>query len=219
MKNPARICFVVIGDLEGSRRHARRAQLQQRLTGALSNVNAAVPAVQHLQVTLGDEFQGVYDTLVSACDAALQVRLELLDAIQVRIGIGHGEISVRPGDAAMFGQDGPAWWAARDSLDRLKKLGSGRQWPAGWRTSITSADGHADALVNALLICRDQVLAGFDARDAQVLLGLVRGQSQATIARRIKITQSAVAQRQKSNGSYAVLRAHEQLREAAPWHS
>lgn len=135
----------------------------------------------------------------------------------MRFGIGIGEIVVPAKGKSPFGQDGPVWWAARDRLDRLQSLEDRREWPPGWRTAFSSGNSPADALVNAFLVCRDQILQGFDGRDARILLGLLKGKNQAAIGREVGITQGAVSQRLTRKGGYALLRARAGLREVDQW--
>jgi hypothetical protein len=209
--------FVLIGDMAASRQHSDRLALQERLLRALASINAAVQTEHPLRVTLGDEFQGVYSAFSSAADAALLARLEMMDVVQVRVGIGWGAIPVRSDNTAPFGQDGPAWWAARDSLDLLRSLENKQVWQHHWLTAFACDDKDRAALVNSMLMCRDQLLAGFDERDARALLGLFRGETQKQIATALGVTQSAVAQRQRRNGSFAVFRAHARLKEVTQW--
>ena len=57
----------MISDLVGARRTPDRAALQDALAGALAAVNAHLDsAVQPLEATVGDEFQGVYATVQEA---------------------------------------------------------------------------------------------------------------------------------------------------------
>ena len=53
----------LIGDIVASKQAPDRAALQKRLVTVLRAVNEAVPSIQPLEPTLGDEFQAVYETL------------------------------------------------------------------------------------------------------------------------------------------------------------
>ena len=82
---------VVIGDLVGSRAAPDRRAVHDALAGALEDTERAVPSLRGLAVSVGDEFQGVYATLGAALEVALRVRLLLLPAADVRVGVGRGE--------------------------------------------------------------------------------------------------------------------------------
>src|SRR4051812_25148452 len=106
---------VVLGDVVDSREHANRTVVQREVERALDEINQALPSVQPLEVTVGDEFQGAYRSLSDALRASLLVRLALLPAIDTRYGIGTGEVTVFDASRSPISQDGPAWWAARDA--------------------------------------------------------------------------------------------------------
>ena len=118
MKDQASRC-VVIGDLVGSRGAPNRRALHRAVEKALVSVNAAVPAVTELRITVGDEFQGAYDTLGAAIEAALRVRLQLLPSADVRVGIGRGPVQLL--DAERGIEDGPGWWAARAAIEEVEQ--------------------------------------------------------------------------------------------------
>jgi hypothetical protein len=207
----------VIGDIVGSRGVPDRLALQKKLERTLVQTNRVTAPIQPLQMTVGDQFQGVFHRLSDALDATLWVRLELLEAVEVRFGVGLGKLIVPAKGRSPFGQDGPVWWSARDRLDRLRSLEDRREWPPGWRTAFSSGNSSTDALVNAFLVCRDQILQGFDERDARILLGLLEGKNQGAIGKQVGITQGAVSQRATRKGLYAVLRAREGMREVDEW--
>ena len=104
MKDQASRC-VVIGDLVGSRGAPNRRALHRAVEQALVSVNEVIPSVTELRITVGDEFQGSYATLGAAIEAALRVRLALLPAADVRVGIGRGPVQLL--DAERGIEDGP----------------------------------------------------------------------------------------------------------------
>ncbi len=112
----------LIGDVVGSKRHADRRRVQEAVGDALYRVNQRVPARQALDFTIGDEFQGAYERLSEAMLAALLVRLELLPEIDTRFGLGFGTYDVFDSDRRLVSQDGPAWWAAREAIVRVKAV-------------------------------------------------------------------------------------------------
>ena len=206
----------VIGDLVASRAAGGRAALQSRVTEVLATVNRSVTGVQPLAQTVGDEFQGLYGGVAEAAEATLRVRLLLRGVSDVRFGIGWGSLEVFDATSLPFQQDGPAWWAARDALDVIAKAQKGREAPRGWRTAIAGEElGEVVHLMNAFLICRDELMDGFDERDARIMAGLLEGSTQAELATREEVTQSAIAQRITRNGTYALLRSHELMKGAA----
>jgi hypothetical protein len=199
-----------VGDLVSSRRAGDRRALHRDLERALAVVDAAVPATRGLKVTAGDEFQGAWPTLGEALTAALLVRLELLPAADVRVGVGRGEVTVL--DTASGIEDGPGWWAAREAVEAAEEAGerSATRWA---RTTYRSArpDPVQDA-VNAALLCRDHLVGSWSDRSLRLLKGLMEPHTtQAELAEREGISASAVSQRVRTDGIGTVLAAHHLL--------
>jgi hypothetical protein len=207
----------VLGDVVASRRHPDRERRLAAIEGALGLANRRVRATQPLTPTIGDEFQGLYGDIVSALDATLVVRLALLGEVDVRFGIGSGELLGYEAARAPFEQDGPAWWAAREAVDMVRDLEQRRERPHGLRTRWIEEGADASApvaAVNAFLHCRDELIAAMDPRDADTLLGLLIDEPLTSIAKRLGVSVSAVSQRAIRGGLYAIRQAHEELREA-----
>ena len=207
----------VLGDVVASRRHPDRERRLTAVGGALDLANGRVGATQPLTPTIGDEFQGLYGDLVSALDATLVVRLALLGEVDVRFGIGSGELLGYEASRAPFEQDGPAWWAAREAVDMVRDLEQRRERPRGLRTRWIDegVDGPPSVgAVNAFLHCRDELVTAMDPRDADILLGLLVDEPLTSIAERLGVSVSAVSQRAIRGGLYAIRQAHEELREA-----
>ena len=110
----------VIGDLVASRAAPLRRELQRDLEDALRTANELVTSVDELTVTIGDEFQGLYNTIDEAVAACLVVQLKLGHE-SVRFGIGSGTLSVYDRLRVPYSQDGPVWWAAREAINELER--------------------------------------------------------------------------------------------------
>ena len=202
---------VLIGDVVDSRGAANRRALHRAVEKALVGVNAVVPALGELRVTVGDEFQGAYATLGGALDAALRVRLELLPGVDTRFGIGRGAVTTL--DARRGIEDGPGWWAARAAIEAAE----GTATTAATRTARTAVraaddDPSLDA-VNAALLCRDHLVGSLSDRSLRLLRGLMDPHTtQSELATLEGISASAVSQRVRADGIGAVLASHELLR-------
>lgn len=201
---------VMVADVVASRAHRDQAALIRDITAVLDWVNRLewVNAVQGLEMTVGDEFQGAYDDIGSALDAELLIRLKLALRYDVRFGIGWGQISSFDAARAPMAQSGSAWWAARDALDRVTKAASKQKWPRSARTLFAGAGEPLTGAINAHLFCRDALLARMDEKDYRILLGLLLGERQLDVSRKLNISQSAVARRQMENGPSAIYQAH-----------
>ena len=210
MKADASARVALIGDLVGSRRSASRSEVQQRLVDALAVTNEMTPSVQELAPTIADEFQGVYDDVGSALRASLVVRLALPADVDCRCGIGVGTLEFV--GTAEYGhtQDGPAWWAARDAIVEAKRRESGQNKRLRSWIVVPETEGGVDVgLVNAFLLCRDELVSRLDARQRRLVLGVLRGTSQKDLAATEGISPSAVSQSLHRAGAFAIIGATE----------
>lgn len=116
---------IIIGDIEESRelKKSKREEVQQELKEVLERINAnASGLASPYTVTLGDEFQAVYsraDELFTHCWKILSV----VHPVKVRFSIGFGAIVTPINPKQAIGMDGPAFHAARDGIEKLKKSG------------------------------------------------------------------------------------------------
>lgn len=178
----------LIGDVVGSRAATDRLGLQQQLLDVLDSVSRRFGT--ELAVTLGDEFQGRYSSLEAAVAASWYLHLGTLGKMDLRIGVGWGEITVEGDEDSPFGQDGPAWWRARDAIEAV----ANPSHPV--RTMvITTTDW--DDLMNAHLRLRDVHIDMMDDVDAAILLGLADGETQRSLASRLGLHESSVSRRVK----------------------
>jgi len=175
----------VIGDLVGSRSVPDRGHVQETLAAALAEVNDVVAVAQPFQPTVGDEHQGACTTVADAVRASLLVRLAMLPLVDVRHGIGHGEVTVHDDSRTPLLQDGPGWWAARAAIEELgDRRGPSRTW----------FRGPGEGAVNAFLVCRDQIVDRLNDRGLRILRLALLGHSQKDIAELEGIYASAVSQ-------------------------
>lgn len=202
----------VIGDLVGSRRSSDRAAVHASFARAVAAVNDAYAPPVPLRIGVGDEFQGIFATLGDAVAATLRIRLALLPEVDVRQGIGWGQVTVLEEEPRV--EDGPGWWAARAAIEVVEDHGRKAALRAV-RTAYAVAegeDGPSPELVNAALMTRDQLVSGLSPRSMSVLDGLLRGRQQQEIADELGISPSAVSQRVRGDGMGVLLAADELLR-------
>lgn len=206
----------LVGDVVGSREIEDQGALLRRLARALDAVEGSVATTQPPRLTVGDEFQSAHPTLADALEAALRLRLHAGTeagglALDLRVGLGEGEIEVSGAAELPAGQSGTAWWRARDAIDAVSDLVGRSQWPRTVRTAYRGADEREEGRVMAYLLCQDELVAKLDDRDRHVLLGLLDGRPQADVAEELGISQPAVAKRQHDHGLVTLLRALEAL--------
>jgi hypothetical protein len=201
----------LIGDVVASRVAGDRAALHDALTGALDTANRELDPTVALRITVGDEYQGCFASVGDALRAALRLRLMLQPGVDVRHGVGWGEVEVLSEEPRV--EDGPGWWAARAAIEEVHAAES-RAAFRGLRTAYERAEGAGGpdpAAVNAALVARDQLLAGVGADSLSVVSGMLRNVSQRQIAADLGVSASAVSQRIRRDGLAAVVRVDELL--------
>lgn len=206
----------VIGDVVGSRIAADRRHLHDRLEALLKEANAALTPSVPLRITVGDEFQGCFETVGAALHATLWLRLHLAPEADLRHGIGWGEASVLADEPRV--EDGPAWWAARAAIEAVKHDAT-RASSRLVRTAYRRAEGSPgpDPLaVNAALMCRDQMIGSVAGRTAgrslRLLRGMIDGRTQVELAEEEQVSASAVSQRIRHDGLAVVVASDELLK-------
>ncbi len=201
----------LIGDVVGSRNATDRSGLHEQLTGMLAEANTTLRPVVPLRITVGDEFQGCFETVGGALHASLWLRLHLAPA-QLRHGVGWGTVAVLADQPRV--EDGPGWWAAREAIEAVK-TDAGRAASRLLRTAYRRAEqteGPDPGAVNAALMCRDQMIGSVSQRSLRLLRGTVDGRTQAQLAEDEAISASAVSQRMRNDGLAVVVAADELLR-------
>lgn len=114
--------IVIIGDIKKSKQISDRNCIQKKFESCLNEINANYKndIAANFLITLGDEFQGV----LSAGKNLFKIIDHIKSSIypqKLRFGIGIGQISTDLNNIAL-GSDGPAYYAARRSIEYLHQL-------------------------------------------------------------------------------------------------
>lgn len=189
-------CVALLADLVGSR-VGDRSRTHEAVLAAIATTNEAVPALDPLRVTVGDELQGVYPGLGPAFLASWHLRSTLVGTADLRFGLGGGQVRVV--DAERGIQDGSAWWLAREAVEAVEELATdaGYKWA---RTAVRDERDVATPSADALVRLVETVASGLRPGTRNSLQGLVDGLDNATVAKREGISASANSQRVNNNG-------------------
>ncbi|MGP7961521.1 SatD family protein [Sanguibacter sp. A247] len=196
----------LIVDIVGSRDLPDRTRAQRDVLDAFARAAERIPLAEPLHATVGDEFQAVADDLVALVWTTGVVRLLLPEGLDVRCGIGRGEILpvASPSDGAAI-QDGSAWWNARDAIDEAHRLADGQ---APWaRTWFLGGDDADVALLGAQLLVRDRIIDSMTTTQRSYAGDIALGATQAETAARHEVTQPAVSQSLRRAGGAALVAA------------
>lgn len=199
----------VVVDLVRSRDLQDRVGAQSAVRDVFDCALSGAEVVQPLVATVGDEFQIVFADLPSALRTTALVRLHLPHPVDCRFGFGRGEITNVESRSGVEIQDGSAWWRAREAIDEARRReGSGDPYLRGWFVGDPSASEFV-LVVNSLLLLRDRIITAMRPRDRRITAGLLRGRSQAEIARTEEISQSAVSQSLQRSGAAVMVAANQ----------
>jgi hypothetical protein len=112
--------YAIIGDMINSKKIQDRYAAQVQLNSALKNINHLFKEdiASDFIITLGDEFQGVLHNAMNVMEIADRIKFQM-DPIQLRFGIGIGDISTPINRKASLGSDGPAYWYAREAINLI----------------------------------------------------------------------------------------------------
>lgn len=114
------IYCAIIGDIKSSKTLSDRGLTQDKLNEVLSYINKKYEndIAADFLITIGDEFQGLVTDSFIILDI-IQYIQRTMYPVETRFGIGLGEITTKINRNAAIGADGPAFWAAREAINRI----------------------------------------------------------------------------------------------------
>ena len=137
--------FTVIADIIKSREIDSRAGFQQNLKKRLSEISSRSPSIlSPYTITLGDEFQAVYQNSSGILEDLLDIILTI-HPVRLRVAVGVGELHTDINRDSSIGMDGPAFHYAREGVENMKSSD---------KTIIQFYEGQSDAdldLINSSL--------------------------------------------------------------------
>lgn len=118
--------LVLIGDIEDSQsvQDGDREALQEILSDKLQALNEEYKEsiVSPYTITLGDEFQAVFDSADAIFVQMLKV-MSVIYPMRIRFSLAVGEIDTPINSEQAIGMDGPAFHEARNGIEMLKESG------------------------------------------------------------------------------------------------
>ena len=207
-----KVFAVITGDIVKSRsfldteqRHSFLECLRETIDSAETLIGADCIR-QGFTLFRGDSFQGVLSAPEKALRAALFIRSDLLQkligkkSIDVRMGIGIGTIKFV--DENQIGlSDGEAFRYAGACIDKLESFR---------RLDIKSPWSSVNYFFKPVCAMLDSIISRWTPKQAQVITLALQDKTQEEIAEKIsseeekRLSQSAVQQRQKTAGWYAI---------------
>jgi hypothetical protein len=177
--------IAVIGDIVLSKDITRRDAFQRKLATTLEKLGEEKGSglASPFTITLGDEFQAVYRSS-GGLWADLVTLLAEVHPVQVRFGIGIGELTTKLNPKQALGMDGPTFHWARAAITTLKG-GPGRFRIVGGREADWALANHSLAFVS-------HHLTGWSKNRLEVLAALLRGRTVSEFEGELPISKVAI---------------------------
>ena len=198
----------VIGDLVDSRKIEDRYQVQEKLKVILSGINETYSEdiAANFIITLGDEFQGLFKSVISLMSILEQIRLKM-HPVKVRFGIGFGDITTAIDPRGAIGADGPAFYAARSGVNAIKDVGGRYESPV---TDLMIKTYNKELAVGGSFPLMDQLLSAaslienkWTSKQREIIEKLTLDKlSQREIGEALEVSQANVHGRIISSGFY-----------------
>jgi hypothetical protein len=175
--------IVLIGDIVNSKSISQRAKIQSQLSSIFNKINDDKLLLSPYTITLGDEFQAVYNKADRVFNHIWQISLAIYP-LKIRFSIGVGEITTKINRKQAIGMDGPAFYNARNGLNELKE--------SGFLFMINSDELASKEIIKQSLFLISHLTAGWKKSRLDILVLLNKNFNIGEIARKLKITDKAV---------------------------
>lgn len=188
--------IAVIADMVSSKRIKNRADVQKKLQSVFRRINKNSGVISPYTITLGDEFQAVYDKADFLFRDIWQIIYSLYP-VKIRFSIGVGEITTRINRKQAIGMDGPAFYNARKGLEELKNT--------GYLFNISSDDENNIEMYRQSLYLISHFSESWKETRIKILTMLYEGLTPKEISNRMAVTDKAVYKNITSGALYVVL--------------
>lgn len=195
---------VIIGDIIDSKTIIDRKDSQARFKKVLSEINIkyAKDIASKFTITLGDEFQGLLKNRNNIIKIIFEIEMAMFP-INLRFGVGIGDISTDINFEYSSEIDGPAYHRARNMIETLESSKS--QYSKREANILISSDEkntEIDKLLNSILSVSTVLKSKWTLRQTQVIHAyLLNDENQYKAADKLGIGQSSV-NKALNNGSF-----------------
>ena len=194
----------IIGDIKKSKDLLERDLVQKKLKRLLNNINEqyALSIAAKFMITLGDEFQGLLFSGKEAFNIVEEIQRQMYP-IQIRVGIGVGEITTEINPEMAIGADGPGYYMARRAIESLKQNEQkNKAQIADIRIEFEDNVNMYGDIFNSIFLLMTVIRNEWTERQRQIIWKYdTENCSQAECAKRLNIVQSNV-QRALAGGNY-----------------
>ncbi len=196
----------LIGDIVHSREIKNRADVQMQLHQTLDDINDRFKKdiASKFTITIGDEFQGLHYSPQNIIEIIDTIKMALYP-IKFRFGVGFGEMNTRINENMAIGADGPAYYAAREAIEKIKSIK--HQYERPIKDIMFAYDNPKMKsrleLVNATLSTCSYIEDKWSDKQREVIKKLIQeNSSQRELADFLGLEQSSIQRRLYASGFY-----------------
>jgi SatD family (SatD) len=175
--------IVLIGDIVNSQSISRRSEIQEKLNNIFKKLNNHKSLLSPYTITLGDEFQAVYNKADLIFSHIWQISLAIYP-LKIRFSLGVGDITTKINKKQAIGMDGPAFYNARNGLNILKET--------GFLFIITADELKSKEIIKQSLFLISHLSGNWKKSRLDILTLLFENFSVMEISKKLKITDKAV---------------------------
>ncbi len=196
--------IAIIGDIKKSKEIMDRKAVQIKLKEVLDRINRkfVLDISAKFVITLGDEFQGLLCEGRNVFEIIEEIQRQM-HPIQIRFGVGIGEIITDINSEMAIGADGPSYYKAREAIEILKKNEQKNKTEfSDIRIEIQEDKNSISLMLNTIFSLMAVIRTNWTERQREIIWEFDKySSSQLECAERLNISQSSV-QRSLSNGNY-----------------
>lgn len=200
--------IAIIGDIKKSKTLIDRKLVQEKLKSILNHINQnyAEDISAKFMITLGDEFQGLLCNGKNVWNIITEIQRRMYP-VEIRFGIGIGEIATDINAEMAIGADGPGYYKARSAVEFLKKKElKNKEQASNVRIEMEEDKNSAADMLNTIFSLLTVIQNGWTDRQRETIWEYEKyDDGQKKCAERMGITQSSV-QRNLHNGNYYAYR-------------
>lgn len=175
--------IVLIGDIVNSKNISQRSKTQAKLNNFFRKLNKSENLLSPYTITLGDEFQAVYKKADLIFNHIWQISLAIYP-LRIRFSLGVGDITTKINKKQAIGMDGPAFYNARNGLNKLKD--------SGFLFIINADELPSKEIIKQSLFLISHLSNNWKKTRLDIMSLLYKDFSIAQIAKKLKITDKAV---------------------------
>lgn len=205
--------IAIIGDIKNSKQLENRKAVQLQLKNVLDDINSvyAGDIASNFMITLGDEFQGLMKAGSAPIFVVDKIEREMLP-VKIRFGIGVGEITTDINPMVPLGADGPAYYNARDSINKLKASEKKKMESKFNIKMDIQGNPEVTELINTIFSLLTTIKGTWTDRQTQIINAYLEyGGTQEEAAQILNINQSNVQKALASANFYTYRRALESV--------